>query len=95
MKKICLMLLPVILSTKLEYVICEKSYAFIDELFGSGLSQDQIKSESKRYISSSTEDLKLLLDQEVKLVDKLRPYTKDSVVNAYFKELGNIQDILR
>ena len=47
-------------------------YSFIEELFGTGLTNEEISKESKRHISSSTEDLKILLNDEKTLLKVMK-----------------------
>ena len=72
-----------------------KTYTFVDELFGPGLSNIQVEFGAKRHISSSTEDLKILLNQERNLISSLKNYKSDKLVISYFKEIGDIDAIER
>ena len=70
-------------------------YSFIEELFGTGLTNEEISKESKRHISSSTEDLKFLLKDEKKLLNIMKQDKDQSMFLSYIEEIGLLDTIER
>ena len=59
-----------------------------EDLFGTGLTEDIITKESKRHIASSTEDLKILFNDEQLILQTLLPESEET--ELYLKEIGNL-----
>ena len=70
-------------------------YSFIEELFGTGLTNEEISKESKRHISSSTEDLKILLNDEKTLLKVMKQDKDQSMFLSYIEEIGLLESIER
>ena len=70
-------------------------YSFIEELFGTGLTNEEISKESKRHISSSTEDLKILLNDEKTLLKVMKQDKDQSKFLSYIEEIGLLESIER
>ena len=49
-----------------------------EDLFGTGLTEDIITKESKRHIASSTEDLKILFNDEQLILQTLLPKSQET-----------------
>ena len=61
---------------------------WLDELFGDGLSEQKLAEKSRKHLSSSTEDLLILLNTEERLLQRLdSENNKTDLVKSYIKSI--------